>query len=289
MRPFFLLPALLFTAFLIGCNGNTNEKDTFAALSDSGSITKLTGDSVKLVKTASINFKVKDVAQSSRTLSGITRKFGGMTYNQNLEFVEVERNELKISTDSSMIITTYTPQADFLVRIPSENLEDFLYSAADLGYFINSIKLHIDDKSLSYLENVLKQKNRAEVLSGPAIKKSKSLTNLQTIGVKDESIEQQISNREIDADVSYSVVNISLFQNSLVRKEIVANPVISDYQLPFGHRLGNALKDGWQYFIAIVLVLAHLWMFILLAVAIFFAYRYLQPKRKLTSLNVKPQ
>ena len=289
MRSFFPLLTLLFPILLIGCQGNINEKDTFAALSDSGSITKLTGDSVKLVKTASINFKVKDVGQSSRTLSGLTRKFGGMTYNQNMESAEVERNELKISTDSSMIITTYTPRADFLIRIPAENLEDFLYSVADLGYFISNIKLQVDDKSLSYLENVLKQKNRAEVLSEPALKRSKSLTALQTVGVKDKSIEQEISNRAVDADVSYSVVNVSLFQNSLVRKEIIANTVISDYQLSFGHSLGNALKDGWQYFLGLVLVLAHLWMFILLAIALFFAYRYLQPKRKLTSLNVKPQ
>ena len=289
MRSFFPLLTLLFPILLIGCQGNINEKDTFAALSDSGSITKLTGDSVKLVKTASINFKVKDVGQSSRTLSGLTRKFGGMTYNQNMESAEVERNELKVSTDSSMIITTYTPRADFLIRIPAENLEDFLYSVADLGYFISNIKLQVDDKSLSYLENVLKQKNRAEVLSEPALKRSKSLTALQTVGVKDKSIEQEISNRAVDADVSYSVVNVSLFQNSLVRKEIIANTVISDYQLSFGHSLGNALKDGWQYFLGLVLVLAHLWMFILLAIALFFAYRYLQPKRKLTSLNVKPQ
>lgn len=287
MKHFLSLFTLSLSVFLFSCHSSTNEEQTFDALSDTTSITGLTGDSVKLVKIAGINFKVKDVEQSTRAISGVAHKFGGIIYDQSFESLEGGRNELKISTDSLMVITTYTPHADITARIPSENLEQFMYSVADLGYFTGSTKLHIDDRSLEYLEGALKQKNRTEELSEPINRRTKSFTDRERVEVKDEVIEQQISNRAIDADVKYSTVKLSLFQNPLVRREIIANYFISDYHLPFSKRLSNAISDGWQYFLAFVLALAHLWMFIMLAVAIFLCYRYLQHKRKFTDLNAK--
>ncbi|HEY1112647.1 MAG TPA: hypothetical protein VGE66_03770, partial [Chitinophagaceae bacterium] len=82
-----------------------------------------------------------------------------------------------------------------------------------------------------------------------------------------------------------SSVDLSLFQNPVVRKEVIANYVISDYQLPFGQRVSNALRDGWQAFLAFVLVLAHLWMFIVLAIAGLLLYRYWLQKRRLAGVR----
>ncbi len=270
-----LLVSLFLTSslYFLGCNNKSGEWDALTSLSDSTSASGLTGDSVKLVQTAGISFKVKDVEKSTRSISALARKFGGMIYNQSFEAIEDGRTELKISTDSIMAVTNYTPQANITVRVPSENLEEFIYNAADLGYFTASSKLDIDDKSIEYLENVLKQKNRTEVISIPKFSKTKSFTSPQIVGVKDEIINQQIANRTIDADVNYSVVHLNLSQNTLVRKEIIANYITSDYQLSFGQRLANALKDGWQYFLAFVIVLANWWMFILVTIAILIAYR----------------
>lgn len=281
MKSYFSFITLFFSIIFLSCDSKNSEQDKFTALSDSTSITKLKGDSVKLVKTGTIHFKVHDVAQSARAISAITRKFGGVTCNQTLQSVEIGTNELKLSADSSMIITSYAPQADISVRIPSENLEEFLYAVDDLGYFTGNINLHVDDKSLQYLENVLKQKNRIAVSQEPGIKMKNALTSLQAIEVNDEISRQQISNMAVNADVSYSPVNLSLFQNPVVRKEIIANTAISDYQLPFGKRLNNAIKDGWQYFLNIVLILANLWMFILAGIAVVVIYRYVYPKKSL--------
>jgi len=282
------LIVIFLLVFLLSCSGGNNERAySNTALADTTSVTGLTGDSVKLVKTASLNFKVKDVVQSTRAVSLLAKEFGGLIQNQDLQSVEGNRNELKISSDSLMVITAYTPESDITARIPSANLEEFIYKVADLGYFIASSKINVDDRSLMYLQNVLKQKNRNDVLSQATNKKVKGPTTLQTIEVKDAAIEQQINNRVIDADVKYSTVNLNLFQNAMVRKETVANYVISDYQLPFGVRLINALEDGWSYFITFIIAIAHLWMFGLLTIAIIIAYKYLQHKRKLALINLK--
>ncbi|MEP7231006.1 MAG: DUF4349 domain-containing protein [Ginsengibacter sp.] len=284
-----LLVAFVLTTslYFVSCSRNTDEKYLSTSLSDSVSTSGLAGDSVKLVKTAGMTFKVKDVEKSARAISGLARKSGGMIYDQTYEAPEEGRNELKISPDSIMVVTTYMPQADMTVRVPSENLEEFMYNIADLGYFTGSSRLHIDDKSIGYLENVLKQKNRREVLTTHDLNKSKSFTDAQTVAVKDEITNQQIANRIIDADVNYSSVHLNLFQNSLVRKEIIANYVTSDYQLPFGKRLSNALSDGWQYFLGVVIALANLWMFILLTIAIVIGYKFAQQRSKVVTLKLK--
>jgi hypothetical protein len=281
MKPaLFLLSLLLFT-ILFSCQHSTQQADNPFVIGDTLSVTGLSGDSAKLVKTASLNIKVQDVTQSIRAVSSLTKSFSGMIHDQSLEMAEREKKELKRSEDSLLIIATIVPHASIAVRMPSEHLEAFMFGVADLGYFTGSSNLHIDDKSLVYLENALKQKNRTEVLTMQGIQKSSSSKNLQVIQLQDEAIEQQIANRAIDADVRYSTINLQLFQNPVVRRDVIANYNLADYRLPFATLLRNALYDGWQYFLAFVLVLANLWMFLLGSIVILVFYRYFKQKGKL--------
>ncbi|MEO6638123.1 MAG: DUF4349 domain-containing protein, partial [Ginsengibacter sp.] len=148
MKFLFINLSLVFCLYFFSCNqSDPNEK--FAALNDSSSFSGLTGDSVKLVKTAGINFKVKDVEQSARSISTLARTFGGMLFNQTYEAAETRRNELKISADSLMVISISTPQADITARVPAENLEEFMYGVVDLGYFTESHTLKLMIRALS--------------------------------------------------------------------------------------------------------------------------------------------
>jgi hypothetical protein len=274
-----LLLTLITSLFLLSCN-NANNKEISSALTDTISFTGLAGDSVKLVKTAAINFKVKDVEQSIREISNLSRQYGGMLVHQNFESVEGERNELKRSSDSLLVITSFTPKADVTVRVPSEQLEDFIFHITQLGYLTVASQIDVNDKSLSYLQNFLKQQNRNDVLS-QASKKGEKVNKVATIDLRDEAIEKQIANRAIDADVNYSTVNVNIFQNPLIKKEIVANYVISDYRLPFSQRLVISISAGWYSFLAFVLAVVHLWMFLVLAILAYTLYKYLLKNRKL--------
>lgn len=274
------LPILLVLLIMIvtSCHNNGRDNEIAQALSDSTSITGLTGDSVKLVKTASIDIKVNDVEKAAWGVSALAGQLGGMIYHQNLEAIEGERKELMLSHDSLLVVTAYTPHADLSVRVPSEQLEIFLHNMADMGYFTQSSQLHIEDKSLDYLENTLKQENRQQALL-KAGRSNKAVGLMPTINVKDAMIEQGITNRAIDADVAYSLVHISLFQNCLVRKEKIANYLLSGYELPFQNRLLNAIGDGWEFFLSFLLFLAHLWVFLLVAGILWISYRYVQSRK----------
>jgi len=282
MKPLHGLLLCCLTILLTNCNNGSPEKDA-AALSDSISVTGLTGEAVKLVKTADLHFRVKAIEHSTRQVSQLAMQLGGMVFHHNLQFREGGRNELKVAADSLLVISVFHPEADITVRVPAQNLEAFMNRVTGLGYFTSSSNLQIDDRSLAYLENVMKQQNRASVLAAGHTGKIKPLTGLQAIHVNDAAIAQEVENYSIDALARYSTVTLHLTQHPLIMKEIIANPAIGDYQLPFSQRLEQALAEGWQYFIALMLALAHLWMFILLGLMMYLSYRHLQQKRKLAA------
>jgi hypothetical protein len=266
---------------LLGCESNfsNNDKEFSGLSSDSVSITGFTGDSVKLVKTASIQCKVKDVHQGTKTISALAKEMNGMITYSNIESREDQARKLKVSEDSSLLISIYSTDADITARIPSNKLEDFLFRVADIGYFTSNSKMAIDDKSLDYLASHLKQQNRIQFLKSAGNKNIKGVASFGLLETKDEAIENEIAKRQIDADVKYSMVQLKLYQNPLVRKEIIVNDVIEDYKLPFSKNLGNAFNNGWNIFLNFILALTHLWMFIIAGIVVWITIKYYS-KRK---------
>ncbi|RYZ27971.1 MAG: DUF4349 domain-containing protein [Chitinophagaceae bacterium] len=276
MKPARLLFFIAVTLFLNACQNDSKQSSPdrlSQTLSDSTSVSGLGGDSVKLVKTAALQVKVRSVEEGVKTLSELTRQHGGMVYQQRFQAVEGERKELPMSTDSLLVITTVTPQASVTVRVPSAALETFLFDAAKLGYFTSTNELHIDDKSLAYLENNLKQKAREEQLYKKGSAKRDSTLPLQALQLKDEAIDQLITNKQIAADAAYSTVDLSLYQNTLVGKEMIANYTLSGYELSFGARLSQTLKDGWNALLNFLLLLLNFWAFALSGLLFYLAYR----------------
>ena len=288
MKALYCLYILSFSLFIFSCNSSAiKQQEEVVALSDTTSVNGFSGDEVKLVKTAGLHCKVHDVEKSTRAVSAIAQQFGGMVFNLSMEYEETGRNELPLSADSLMIVTVATPQANMTIRMPSQNLEAFMYGVADIGYFTRSSTLNIDDRSLQYLENNLKQQSRTAVITGSSLRRDKSFTHTRAIQVKDDVIDKQLANKSIDAQVNYSTVSLTLYQNQVIRKEVVANYAVADYQLPFSQRLGNAISNGWQMFQSFLLVLTHLWMFVFITAGGYFYYRFLQHKRKLAGFALK--
>ncbi len=270
---------LCFVPVLFSCRNNDYRDSKYQPLSDSVSMFGFTGDSAKLVKTAGIDFKVKDVMQTVKAVSVLANGFGGIIHYQNTTAHEEGQKELRLSTDSLLLITAFSPQAEITARIPSANLEAFLFDVPGLGYHTGSSRLQVDDRSLLYRQNVLRQKARDEVLARAPLVAGKSAATKQLLDIKDQQTDQQIANRQINADVAYSTVNLRLYQNPVVRREVVADTDMNRYALPFVQRLTQALAGGWQLFLNLLIAFAYLWMFLLAGVAVYFGYRFWQRKQ----------
>jgi hypothetical protein len=103
--------------------------------------------------------------------------------------------------------------------------------------------------------------------------------------LKDDLIDQQISNRKIDDAVKYSVVSLNFYQSNTILKEIVANDDPSAYNISFFKRLGLAFSNGWYIFKEVILMLINVWVFVAAGIIIWLVLRVYR-KRMLLRANI---
>ncbi|MDF3078114.1 MAG: hypothetical protein K0S09_2003 [Sphingobacteriaceae bacterium] len=270
----FALAGALFTA----CNSSKNENESALPLSqeatDSIAATPL------LVKTADIKFKVKDAAKCGQEISALAEGMHGMVTHHQLASTVHDSNSLPISEDSVLLVTSYSTQADITVKVPSEHMETFMNKVADMAVLVENRNMDIEDKSLDYLSNILKAENRDDVITQqekPGTLKAKEAEQL--LSIKDDKVDRTISNYRTKSDVEYSTVSLSFYQNNFISKEKVANPDLTVYRVPFTTNLKNGLESGWHAFEALLIAIAHLWAFILLAIMLWIGWKTYKAKQ----------
>jgi len=234
----------------------------------------------KLVKTASMHFKVKDVQQTSDRIAALTASSNGTVMYHTINSVAGDSTTIRKTDDSLLKITVYNSTADMTVRIPSANVESFVTQVAQMGMVVNSLKFEINDKTYDYLSTRLKLKNQQERKdngeSGSAnLKDPDNLLNY-----KNHIVDQQISNLKTDDSVKNAVIALSFYENNVVHKELIANPDLSAYNLPVSTRMGTSFKTGWSVFIDIMVELANLWVLAPVGGLVWFVVWYFNRRKK---------
>ncbi|MDR3693267.1 DUF4349 domain-containing protein [Mucilaginibacter sp.] len=285
MKTKFLIP-LAGLAFLCACKGKSG---SYEVVNNSSSADMLSKDSVsgpKLVKTAGIRFKVKNVQQIAEHISALTNSINGMVIHHQMGSTAERSEDIRISNDSVMRVTAFNTTAEMTVKIPSTKLDEFLNQVGHLGIYVNDRSMDITDKSLDYLSAQLKLKSRAELVSQQKkgkviIKKPEDVLNL-----KDDMIDQQIGNRQIDDAVKNSIVTLSFYQSNTINKEVIANDDPSAYNLPFFKRLAMAIENGWGIFVDVIIGMANLWVFILAGIGVWVLVRTYRNKKMIAPAKV---
>lgn len=286
---------LVAVALLAACKNKTSkdfEVVNTSSLADSvrmadrlsGSAADTTGLlSEKLIKTAEINIKVKDVRQTGEGIATLTKEFGGIVTHHQIQSSAGSSRDVHISNDSIMRIATFSTTGGMTVRVPSDKLVDYMTRVSYMGLFVNVLRMDIEDKSLDYLSAQLKLKERQELVSQQKAGKIRIKNPTDVLLLKDDMVDKKIENMRTDAAVKFSVVNLNFYQSDTILKEIIANDNPSAYNIPFLQRLGLALADGWSIFVDIVVGLANLWMFILLSLGVWLGVVYYRRKMRTVS------
>ncbi len=234
--------------------------------------------SPKLVKTAEMNLKVKNVQQTSDSIVAVTKQYKGMVLHHQSQSPAIDNKDLHISNDSVKRISSVSTTAEMTIKIPSARLEDFMNSVGKIGIRVDMSRVDIEDKSLDFLSAQLKFNNRKELVNqqkkGKVVIKDPSSVLL----LKDDLIDEQIGNSRIDDAVKYSTVNLHFYQNNTISTETIANDDPSAYNIPIFQRLGLAFYNGWNIFVNVVIGIANLWVFILAGVIIWFCYKAYKKK-----------
>ncbi|TCJ13164.1 DUF4349 domain-containing protein [Flaviaesturariibacter flavus] len=269
------LPAFLAAGLVLlaACQNQSAEQKDQSPGYESADTMAVAGNGItpKLVKKAQLQFEVASVQQGSRAIGQLARGLGGSVTQIEIKAEEGATRTLpRAGGDSLLQLQTLHPTASLAVQVPAGRLEEFLYGAAQLSSFSRYSSLTIDDNTLAYLETQWRAEARKKMLAGPRTVKRYDSTGL---ALTDDIITRRIGMESIDAQVRYSTVTLQLDQPPLVRRSVICNTDLDAYGLPFGQRMRDALESGWQLFARVLLAGAHLWVFIVLAILGWTAWR----------------
>lgn len=236
----------------------------------------------KIIKTADMRFRVKDVQQTKEQLSKTIKAEGGTVAEFSIESAIQETDKVKQSTDSLKEITSYRTQGYLVAKVPSERLDEFTNKIAKMAVFVDQQSMKMDDQGIVYLANKLKAQNRVDAIEKINKIASKKSVNVESsLYIKDDYVDKKIENMQIDSRVKFSTITLNFYQDNTVKTMVVANDNLYDYRPAFINRFWLAIVNGWTIFKEIILAIANLWLLILVSFAIFFFIRYFIRKNKI--------
>lgn len=279
MKKYLIYGILGLTA--LGCN--SDKKSGAYDIAEQKSIATLSDTTVaeKIVKTADMKFRVKDVQRTKETLGSILKAEGGTIAEFNTHSVVRQNDKIKYSADSLLELISYRVEGLVVAKIPSEKLDDFTNQVAKMAVFIDDQSLKQDDLSLNYLSNQLKNKNKVEAVAqlNNSVSGKKVGVAERSLALKDDLVDNKVNNLLTDRNVRYSTITLNFYQDNTVKKMIVVNDELSDYRPDFFKRFWLSFENGWSVFKEFILILTNLWALILVAVAGYFVFRHYRRKK----------
>lgn len=238
----------------------------------------------KIIKTADMRFRVKDVQQTKVKLGDLIKAEGGTLAEFSIHSDVYQSEKVRYSTDSLLELTSYRTEGSIVAKVPADKLDDFTNKVAGMAVFVDQQSMKLDDQSISYLSNQLKNQNRVEAVGQLNKHANKKSNNVETaLELKDSYVDQKIQNMRINERVKYSDITLSFYQDNTVKKLVVGNDNLSDYRPSFFRRLGLNIQNGWVIFMEFLLILANLWMLILVAIVAFIGFKQYRKRRKISA------
>ncbi|MBO9672707.1 MAG: DUF4349 domain-containing protein [Sphingobacteriaceae bacterium] len=230
----------------------------------------------KIIKTADMRFRVKDVQKTKEQLSKTIKAEGGTVAEFSIESIIQETDKVKQSTDSLKEITSYRTQGYLVAKVPSDKLDDFTNTIAKMAVFVDNQSMKMDDQSIAYLSNKLKAQNRTDAIEKINKVASKKSANVESsLLIKDDYVDKRIENMQIDNRVKFSTITLNFYQDNTVKTMVVANDNLYDYRPSFVNRLWLGIVNGWTIFKEIIIAISNLWVLILVGALAFLAIRHL--------------
>lgn len=290
MKTKILMLPLAAVLLLGACKGSGSGYEAInnSSAADSAAVTTAdSSTSPKLVKTADMHFKVKNVQQTSEKIAALTVKNNGMVMHHQMESRIGDSKDFRISDDSVNRVSSFSTSADMTVKIPSEHLEEFMTEVTHMGMYVTMRKMDIEDRSLDFLSAKLKLDSRKELVDQQKKGKVTIKNPVNVLLLKDDMVDGQIGNLKIDNAVKYSIITLSLYQSNTIFQEHIANDDPSAYNLPFFSRLAGSFGNGWHLFMEAILAIANLWVFILAGISILLLIRFYRRKYSILPDTIK--
>ena len=252
--------------------------DTTNVTSSSAAVEPKNSDK-KVIRTADIKFKVKNVANSTYAIENTANKFGGFVTYTNLQSTISDKNETKISQDSTLEITKYTVENNIVIRVPNIRLDTVIKTIVKQIDFLEYRIIKADDVSLQMLSNQMEQNRSSKQekrLEKAIDTKGKKLNEViaaeDNLDAKNEQNDNtKLENLSLQDQVNFSTLTLQIYQRETIKEEMIANA--KTYRQDFGSKILDGIISGWYVIEGIIAVLAQLWSVILIGIGGYFIFK----------------
>lgn len=232
---------------------------------------------MRFIRKAQLRFQTKSVRNTTYYLENSVVNLGGIVTNTNLysDIESVKKIAISNDNDSSLKVTTYQMNNSMTIRIPNNRLDSLLKIISKSVMFLDSRVITANEISLVELRNNLERKRLAayqnkltQAIKNKSDKMSKVVDAYESMLRKQQQEDEAtIRNLELDYEVEYSTVQLTIYQASSVDKELVENELnIKDFEPSFFTQLLESLVTGWNAVLFLIIQLANLWFLVLLVV-----------------------
>lgn len=211
----------------------------------------------QLVKSAQLQFEVKDVLKTTSTLEQQLSQYQGYIEEKQINYQVSDRSERDRIDGSVDIYEKITPTVQLTVRIPNQQVTPFLNQLLPLMLNFNSQSYEAKRYELKLLEEKLNTANQSNSASNAVNNQLQQLTSLE---VKDR--------------LAYSTIRLEFFQQAQVRKtrDLNISRIATLDSDPLLSRIWEAIKIGLYGLRETIIWLVMLWP-LYLAIAILWGIR----------------
>ncbi len=219
----------------------------------------------QLVKSAQLQFEVKDVLKTTATLEQQLLQYNGYIEQKQIDY-QISDSSRRDHIDGSVsIYEKITPTVQLTVRIPNAQVTTFLNNLLPLMLNFNTQSYEAKRYELKLLEDKLNIANQG---SGA----SNSINNQL----------QQLTDLEVKDRLAYSTIRLEFFQQAQLRKsqDLNINRVATLDSDPLFSRLWESIKMGLYGFREVFIWLVMLWP-LYVVIAAFWSIRRFYKNRRL--------
>lgn len=241
----------------------------------------------RMIRTANIRFKTKDVITTTYGIEDIVVKHNGFVENSNLQSRIDRTNKMQIKEDSILLVSYYTVTNSLVLRVPNTQLDATLREIAQFVEFMDYRVINAKNVTFELLSKRLEQDRLARFdrrLTNAIDNQGRRLNDVNDaednlLSRQAQADEAKIAKLRIFDEIEFSTITLSLYQNQSIKYEVIAiEKAIKPYFVPFGTRFIDAFKSGWNIIVDFFLFLINIWSIILTGILIFYVVKYLKKR-----------
>lgn len=269
-------------------DANARQAPADAPRADASQLVSATGESTdarrRFVRTATARFGVDDVYRAALAIEDEAAAAGGFT-TANRIATQVRATHARRQGDGTVLqLSEVATEGELVVRVPSDRAQAFLRAIAAQMAFLDARDFQANDVQFDLLRRELEARRAAQVQADVASagQSGDAATRLDAAMARGDVLaardEAQVARRELEDQVAFATLRLSLYQPPQVRRTTVPDidAIVREAGPGFLAQVADALADGWRGLLQALVVGARLWPLWLLAVAAVLAVRALR-------------